>query len=795
MEQHNRADISGGIDTRNSGKAPSLQHFTRSLMACAFTTTVFTTMAIWATSVHAADAAIIATARTADNIPAGPLEGALNRYGREAGILLSYPTELTAGRHSQGLTGTHSVQEALPLLLAGTGLAAVAQPGGGWTLVKQDEPNKTLEEVTVSADWLGSPTPKAAKKHPGARTVITNQELTESGARTVEDVLRAVPGVRVLDESGTGILPNIGVRGLNPLRSEQVLVLVDGIPITLAPYGQTGLSLFPLTINSIETIDVARGGVAVHYGPNNVGGVINFVTKRIPQKTSFTVKETLSFAPNNRLLTDTYLRVGGFVSDKLGLQIQANVIDGNSARAHSKTAVNNLMLDANWFVTDKAEIRTGLQYYKTENELPGALTPQSYERNRNQSTRPLDRFNGDTMRGHLIYNQYFDNGAELSWTNFGHKSNREFIFGNATNADMASTQKQSAPRNFLVYGSEPRFTFNIDGGIKQKISVGARYMREEVDYLVDARTLATGAYTVSRNWRFENDAYAIYMSDTFMLLDNKLKITPGIRREQIDLYYRNNLTGVQTRNPTTDWLPGLDVGYQANNAVFLFANTHKSMRPVQFTQITFAADLASEKAQNYEAGIRWAPTKNIDTTLTAFRFDFDNKLEFVNQMVGFRNLGKARHQGVETEFAWRPEQILGLELKTGYTYVDTEQLSGQFRGKELPLAAHHQFNQRVNYRSGNWNWNLNGLYQSESFSDGANTVTENATGSVGKIPSYSVWNTQVTHNLRWSSKKIKAGLAINNLFNSEYYFRGVDYSQGRLPAPGRTALLTLQIDI
>ncbi|MDO9102903.1 MAG: TonB-dependent siderophore receptor [Candidatus Nitrotoga sp.] len=670
---------------------------------------------------------------------------------------------------------------------------AIFHPGLGQA--QQDEPSKTLEEVTVSADWLGPPTPETAKKHPGARTVITNQEISKSGSRTVEDVLRTVPGVRVLDESGVGYLPNIGVRGLNPLRSEQVLILVDGIPITLAPYGQTGLSLFPLTLNSIESIDVARGGVAIHYGPNNVGGVINFVTKRIPHQASMTFKETLSVFSGGNLLTDTYFRAGGFVNDKLGFQLQANVIGGNTARAHSKTEVNNLMLDSHWLVTDRSEVKAGIQYYKTSNQLPGALTPKSYEQNRNQSTRPLDHFNGDTLRGNLTYNYFFDNGAEFSWINFGHRSNREFIFGNSTNADIASTQEQSSPRNFIVYGSEPRFTFNIDGRIKQKISVGARYMREEVDYLVDARNLMTGAYTISRNWRFENDAYAIYMSDTFMLLDNKLKITPGIRREQIDLYYRNNLTGAQTRNPTTDWLPGLDVGYQASNKVFLFANTHKSMRPVQFTQITFAADLASEKAQNYEAGIRWAPTKSIDTTLTTFRFDFDNKLEFVNQSVGFRNLGKARHQGVETEFAWRPEQVLGLELKTAYTYVDTEQLSGQFVGKKLPLAAHHQLSQRVNYRSGSWNWNINGLYQSDSFSDGANTVTENASGSIGPIPSYTVWNAQVTHKSRWNDKKITTSLGINNLFDKDYYFRGVDYSQGRLPSPGRSALLTLQIDI
>jgi len=109
--------------------------------------------------------------------------------------------------------------------------------------------------------------------------------------RNVEDALRLVPGVRVQDESGTGILPNIGVRGLDPRRSQRTLVLVDGIPIALAPYGQTGLSLFPLTMQTVESIDVARGGVAVRYGPNNVGGVINFISKPIPETFSTTLKE------------------------------------------------------------------------------------------------------------------------------------------------------------------------------------------------------------------------------------------------------------------------------------------------------------------------------------------------------------------------------------------------------------------------------------------------------------------------------------------------------------------------
>ena len=659
----------------------------------------------------------------------------------------------------------------------------------------ETSPAVTLPTVHVTADWLGAPSSSAAKKHPGARSVITEDELTRSGARTLDDTLRQVPGVTVLDESGTGVLPNIGVRGLNPLRSEQVLLLQDGIPMTLAPYGQTGASLFPLTLHAVEAVDVARGGVAVHYGPNNVGGVINFVTKRIPAKPSVSLSESLSFAKNGRVLSDSYMRAGGFVNDRLGLQVQANVIEGQGERAHSDTSVRNLMLDADWFPSDATEIKAGLQQYTTRNELPGALTPSAYARDRTQSTRPNDRFDGDTTRAYLTYTHQFDSGAELSWNNFGHRSARTFTFGNASNADVVSTLRQSSPREYWVYGTEPRLSFDVGGPVKQKIMLGMRYMREEVDYKVDSRNLASGAYTVTRDWRFENDAYATYVSDTFSLLDGKLKITPGVRHEDVRLAYRNNATGAQTRNPTKDWLPGLDVGYQAGNDVFLFANAHKSLRPVQFTQITFGGDLAAERAKNYEAGARWAATPELDLALTAFRFEFDNKLEFVNANVGFRNLGQARHQGTEMELKWRPQAVRGLELKTAYTLVDTEQQSGSFKGNQLPYAPRHQLALDTTYRSNGWTWNLNGHYQSAMYSDGANTVAENASGTVGRIPSYWLWNAQAGYAFNWNGTRMKAGLAVNNLFNRDYYFRGVDYSQGRMPQPGRAVLLSLQADL
>jgi len=673
-------------------------------------------------------------------------------------------------------------------------LAVLAALASGAATAQTAAPT-ALPTVTVSSDWLGAPSQAAARKHPGARTVLGEDELHDSGSRTLEDALRQVPGLAVADESGTGVLPNIGVRGLNPLRSEQVLLLQDGIPMTLAPYGQTGASLFPLTLQSVQAVDVARGGVAVHYGPNNVGGVINFVTRRIPMERTFSAKESISVAKSGRVLTDSYVRLGGYVGERLGLQVQANAIEGEGERAHSRTAVRNLALDAEWFPTDRADLRAGVQHYTTRNELPGALTPASYAHDREQSTRPLDRFDGETTRAHLIYTQRFADGAELQWKNFGHRSERIFAFGNAANADTASTLRQSSPRNFRVWGSEPSVSVDLAGPVRQKLMAGLRYMREEVDYKVDARNLASGAYSVTRDWRFENDAYAAYLSDTVSLLDGRLKITPGVRHEDVRLSYRNNASGARTSDTTEDWLPGLDIGWQATGELFLFANGHRSLRPVQFTQITFGGDLAAERAKNYEAGVRWAATPQLDLGLTAFRFQFDNKLEFVNANAGFRNLGRARHQGAELEAKWRPQAVRGLELAAAYTHLDTEQQSGAFVGKELPYAPRRQLGVRASYRSDGWTWALNGQAQSAMFSDGANTLVENASGSVGRIPSYAVWNAHTGYAFTWRGTRMKAGVGVNNLFDRDYWFRGVDYSQGRMPQPGRALLVDLQVEL
>lgn len=83
----------------------------------------------------------------------------------------------------------------------------------------------------------------------------------------------------------------------------------------------------------------------------------------------------------------------------------------------------------------------------------------------------------------------------------------------------------------------------------------------------------------------------------------------------------------------------------------------------------------------------------------------------------------------------------------------------------------------------------------DATSDGTNTVAENATGSVGRIPSYWLWNAHVGYAFGWKGTRMKAGVGIDDLFDRDHYFRGVDYGQGRMSQPGRALQVSLQVDL
>jgi len=106
-------------------------------------------------------------------------------------------------------------------------------------------------------------------------TVITREEIEETQAATVEEVLRTVPGVALTNHGGVGKSTSLFLRGTD---STHVLVLVDGVKIGSATSGGTPFQYLPL--GQVEKIEVVRGPRSSLYGSEAIGGVIQIFTRK-----------------------------------------------------------------------------------------------------------------------------------------------------------------------------------------------------------------------------------------------------------------------------------------------------------------------------------------------------------------------------------------------------------------------------------------------------------------------------------------------------------------------------------
>lgn len=342
-----------------------------------------------------------------------------------------------------------------------------------------------------------------------------------------------------------------------------------------------------------------------------------------------------------------------------------------------------------------------------------------------------------------------------------------------------------------MLGTEPRLT--VEAG-RHTLTAGARYVTEDVDFDVNRVELANDNRSEVRKWDQDTNALALYASDTMAFMDGRLTLTPGLRYENVRMDFDDALSGDSRENNTDELLPGLTTGFQASDGLFLFANSQRSLVPVQIAQVTREGDVANETAWNYEVGARLRPMQGLVNSLTLFRIDYEDQIQFNRTTSRFENLGETRHQGVELDNRWQFTD--NLELGLGYSFLDTEQRSGANKGNDLPNAPEHQVSADAVYNVQQWQASLNWEYVATSFSDAANTEAETANASAGKLPDYHLVKARLGRDIPLGAQRqLNLSLAVNNLLDEDYYFRGVDVSPvGRVPQPGRSVILEAQLD-
>lgn len=156
-----------------------------------------------------------------------------------------------------------------PLIEAPVKDSTLVQVPNGNELPKVDKIEEDTDEIVVTA----TRTKQSIKDVGSSITVITKEQIENSKAPLILDVLRNVPGIEVTRTQGIGGTTSIFMRGGD---SAHTLVFIDGVQANSTTSGSFNFA--NLTTDNIERIEILRGPQSTLYGSEAMGGVINIIT-------------------------------------------------------------------------------------------------------------------------------------------------------------------------------------------------------------------------------------------------------------------------------------------------------------------------------------------------------------------------------------------------------------------------------------------------------------------------------------------------------------------------------------
>ncbi len=128
-----------------------------------------------------------------------------------------------------------------------------------------------LTEVTVTA-------PRSQAGEGESVIHLGKDRIEKSGARTLQELISALPGVEVCDQGSSGGKSSVSIRGS---RADQVLIIIDGRP---QPDGISGGDLSLIPLNMVESVTLHKGGASPRFGGGAIGGVIEITTRKPRRK-------------------------------------------------------------------------------------------------------------------------------------------------------------------------------------------------------------------------------------------------------------------------------------------------------------------------------------------------------------------------------------------------------------------------------------------------------------------------------------------------------------------------------
>ena len=234
--------------------------------------------AIWKTDPGGNGAAATLPLKRFD-IPAGPLDGAIEAYEKATGlnVKIVLPSGTLAGFNSQGVVGLFREDEALRQILDGTGLNYRAEDAT--TMLVGVQARDTVSVTASVGDAISmSKFTEPQLYTPQSINVVPEFVMKDEGVSTLRDTLRNVPGISLAAGEAGAQGDNLTIRGFTARND----IFLDGI----RDFGSYYRDSF-----NYEQVEALEGPAGIQFGRGSTGGVINQESK-VPQADKFVHVQT-----------------------------------------------------------------------------------------------------------------------------------------------------------------------------------------------------------------------------------------------------------------------------------------------------------------------------------------------------------------------------------------------------------------------------------------------------------------------------------------------------------------------
>ena len=543
---------------------------------------------------------------------------------------------------------------------------------------------------------IATGTTQPIAKAPAVASVITASQIRAMGARDIDQVLESVPGLHI---TRSPLYNSMYIfRGVNADFNPQVLMLINGIPITNLFQGDRNLVWTGMPVESISRIEVIRGPGSALYGADAFAGVINIVTKT-PGEIK---KNSAGVRVGSFDTTDVWFTAAGERGD-LGYMasVELSKTDGSDAQIESDaqslldlitgTAVSNAPgsvnrsaknIDLRFEATyQKLRLRAGSQIRKNIGDGAGAA----------QALNPGNKFSSQRFNVDLTYTDeemfdntlvefqtsYFDTSQEVEGDFILYPAGSTGPFLNPFGVPIFPPFPDGVIGNPEIFERHTRVGVRMEhSGInKHRISAGAGYYDGEIDKITEWKNFGINPETgmlilpgdplvdvsdtpfVFLTEDSRDNSY-VFLQDVW-LLANDWELTAGLRHDNYSDFGsttnpRLALVWSTSYKLTTKLLYG--EAFRAPS----FAQTRAINNPLILGNI----NLKPEEIKSYELAFDYRPNYELTLMTNFFYYDWSDIIQFIpdtnNSTRTAQNSGEQTGYGMEFEATWQATDNFSL---------------------------------------------------------------------------------------------------------------------------------------